>query len=95
MCQQKTGKRGVQATPTIPAPSRCNSGRLSTFLELKMQNVMLNEEDFKCLVRGGVLTVNKDLRIALQDIGFFAMNDAVISAMRGTDILVPRDKEND
>lgn len=60
-----------------------------------MQNVMLNEEDFKCLVRGGVLTVNKDLRIALQDIGFFAMNDAVISAMRGTDILVPRDKEND
>lgn len=59
------------------------------------RDVMLTEEDFICLVRGGVLTVNSCLRIALQDIGFDRMYKAIKSAELGIDIQKPRDREND
>ncbi len=43
---------------------------------------MLDEQDFSCLVRGGVLHVG-NLRIALKDIGFDQMNKALDSAIDG------------
>ena len=56
-------------------------------------DIMLTEDDFKCLVRGGVLRVNSHLKLALQDIGFDRMNAAIESAMDGNDIQKPRDRE--
>lgn len=56
-------------------------------------NIMLTEEDFKCLVRGGVLVVNDHLKLALQDIGFDRMYKAIKSAELGIDISKPRDRE--
>jgi hypothetical protein len=44
--------------------------------------LMLDEKDFSCLVRGGVLHVG-NLRIALKDIGFDQMNKALDSAIDG------------
>ena len=48
-------------------------------------HIMLDEEDFKCLVRGGVLKVG-DLNLALRDIGFEEMNKALELAMDGINI---------
>lgn len=39
-------------------------------------HIMLDEEDFKCLVRGGVVHI-QNLRLALQDIGFERMLNAI------------------
>lgn len=60
-----------------------------------MNNIMLNEEDFKCLVRGGVLRVNENINLALQDIGFLRMYEAIGKAEECIDIFKPRDKEED
>ena len=46
---------------------------------------MLDEEDFKCLVRGGVLHIG-NMKIALKDIGFDQMNKALELAMDGINI---------
>ncbi len=63
--------------------------------EPRQMNIMLTEEDFKCLVRGGVLTVNSQLKLALEDIGFNRMFDVLNSAVSGIDIQKPRDRENE
>lgn len=44
--------------------------------------ILLDYEDFKCLVRGGVLTFGT-LQIALRDIGFDLMDKAIESAKEG------------
>ena len=46
---------------------------------------MLDEECFRCLVRGGIVHIGK-IRIALQDIGFERMDEAITSADNGIDI---------
>lgn len=49
------------------------------------RGIMLDEECFKCLVRGGV--VHSGLtRIALSDIGFDVMDAAITSADNGIDV---------
>lgn len=50
-----------------------------------MKPIMLNYEDFKCLVRGGILTINNEQIIALQDVGFDKMYEAIESAEQGID----------
>lgn len=47
-------------------------------------SIMLDEECFKCLVRGGIVHVGK-IRIALADIGFYRMYQALESAERKID----------
>jgi len=52
-----------------------------------MDTVMLDYEDFKCLVRGGILTIkNLNLDIALRDIGFHMMDEAITLADNKVDI---------
>ncbi len=46
---------------------------------------MLDEHDFTCLVRGGVLHVG-ELRIALRDIGFDQMDQCIDVARDGINI---------
>jgi len=46
------------------------------------QHIMLDEEDFKCLVRGGVLQIG-NINLLLRDIGFEEMNKALELAMDG------------
>ncbi len=58
--------------------------------------ISLDYEDFKCLVRGGILKVSKDdsiVLVKLQDIGFDKMDDAIFSADKGIDIGKGRTKE--
>jgi hypothetical protein len=47
-------------------------------------NIRLDEEDFKCLVRGGVLKIG-DIHIILSDIGFDCMDYAISMAHDGID----------
>ncbi len=54
--------------------------------------LMLDEKDFACLVRGGVLHVG-NLRIALRDIGFDQMNHAIEKAQDGIEIYKDHVKE--
>ncbi len=61
--------------------------------EQRQMSIMLTEDDFKCLVRGGVLTVSPHLKLALQDMGFDRMHGAIESAEQGVDIQKPRDRE--
>jgi hypothetical protein len=57
-------------------------------------NIMLDEEDFKCLVRGGVICITgHGIKIALKDIGFEAMDEAITMADKGIDIYKNHDKE--
>lgn len=51
------------------------------------KGIMLDEECFKCLVRGGVVHSGQ-IRIALSDIGFDRMYDAIESAERKIDTYV-------
>jgi hypothetical protein len=74
--RERTMKADPQAVPSNPAP----------------QYLMLDEEDFKCLVRGGVLKVGNELNIALRDIGFCQMDEAIDSASRGVDTYKDRQK---
>lgn len=46
------------------------------------KGIMLDEECFRCLVRGGVVHSGK-IRIALSDIGYPAMYDAIADAQTG------------
>ncbi len=59
----------------------------------KQMNIMLTDEDFQCLVRGGTLTVNANLRLGLQDIGFDRMHMAIDSAEARIDVGKPRNRE--
>jgi hypothetical protein len=52
--------------------------------EQPLEFIMLDQEDFTCLVRGGVLHVG-NLRIALKDIGFHVMDEAITKADNGID----------
>jgi len=52
--------------------------------EQPLEFIMLDQEDFTCLVRGGVLHVGS-LRIALKDIGFDVMDEAITKADNGID----------
>lgn len=61
--------------------------------EPREMNIMLDEEDFKCLVRGGVLKVNAHLKLALKDIGFDRMDSAIDSAPDGIELYKARDRE--
>lgn len=54
--------------------------------------IMLDEECFKCLVRGGVVHSGK-IRIALSDIGFECMYDAI--AMARMDVETYKDHHKD
>jgi hypothetical protein len=47
--------------------------------------LMLDEEDLKCLLRGGVLECD-NIKIALRDIGFDRMNKALELAIDGINI---------
>ena len=49
------------------------------------KGIMLDEECFKCLVRGGVVHSGR-IRIALSDIGYEAMLNAIDEATNGKDI---------
>lgn len=58
-------------------------------------HVMLDYEDFKCLVRGGVLKVRKDgldINLALQDIGYHMMDEAISLADQKIDIYKNHEK---
>lgn len=46
--------------------------------------IMLDEKDFACLVRGGILRCG-NVQIALQDIGFIQMEIAIENARVGID----------
>jgi len=46
------------------------------------KGIMLDEECFRCLVRGGVVHSGKK-RIALSDIGYTSMYDAISNAQTG------------
>ena len=57
-------------------------------------NIMLDVEDFKCLVRGGVICIKgQGVKIALQDIGYPTMYDAIANAQVGFDIGKDHEKE--
>ena len=53
--------------------------------------ILLDHEDFKCLVRGGILTAGI-VRLALQDIGFDYMDEALSLAEQKIDIYKDRTK---
>lgn len=53
--------------------------------EYPEQRVMLDEEDFACLVRGGTIIAG-NLKIALQDIGYHNMDDAITKADNKIDL---------
>lgn len=61
--------------------------------EERQMAFMLDEEDFKCLVRGGILQLNSHIKLALQDIGFEKMENSIDSARDGIDIYKGRDRE--
>ncbi len=46
------------------------------------KGIILDEECFRCLVRGGVVHSGK-IRIVLSDIGFTTMYDAITDAQTG------------
>ena len=51
--------------------------------------ISLDENDFTCLVRGGVLTIKDEeitIMVCLKDIGFHRMDEAISKAEKGIDI---------
>lgn len=57
--------------------------------------ISLDYEDFKCLVRGGILRVKKndaEVLVCLKDIGFDKMDEAIMLAENGEDIRIGRNK---
>lgn len=50
-----------------------------------MEYISLDEEDFRCLIRGGVIKFDDRVSICLKDIGFDKMFDALDSAAEGID----------
>lgn len=57
------------------------------------KGIMLDEESFRCLVRGGVVYSGK-IRIALSDIGYEAMLNAIDDATQGKDIYKDHHKDS-
>lgn len=53
--------------------------------------IKLDEEDFKCLVRGGLLKIG-NINLLLSDIGFDRMDKAISIADNGVDIYVGRER---
>ena len=45
-----------------------------------MEYISLDEEDFRCLVRGGVVKYDDRISFCLKDIGFTIMYDATSNA---------------
>lgn len=78
------------------------SNRDCQFIGVARMNIMdeigaialkLDEEDFKCLVRGGTLKIlGGRIIIALSDIGFSRMDAAIDSAKQGIDIYKGHEK---
>jgi hypothetical protein len=56
-------------------------------------NIMLNEEDFRCLVRGGIICVTGGIHIALQDIGFDRILLAVCQEQEGSGRELTQEKD--
>lgn len=56
------------------------------------KGIMLDEECFRCLVRGGVVHSGK-IRIALSDIGFDRMSKALEDAVNGQEIYKDHHKD--
>ena len=54
-------------------------------------HISLGYEDFRCLVRGGVLTIGS-IKIILQDIGFREMKAALEDAIDGIDTYKDRSR---
>lgn len=59
--------------------------------------ISLDEEDFRCLVRGGILQItdikdNSRVMITLKDIGFHRMDKAIEDADKGIDIYKHRER---
>ncbi len=52
---------------------------------MKFNHIALDEQDFACLVRGGVLHVG-DIKIILKDIGYIQMDIAIANAEAGIDV---------
>jgi len=48
-----------------------------------MEYISLDEEDFRCLVRGGVIKYDDRVSICLKDIGYPTMYDAIADAQTG------------
>ena len=48
-----------------------------------MEYISLDEEDFRCLVRGGVIKYVDRVSICLKDIGYTTMYDAIADAQTG------------
>lgn len=61
------------------------SSYLGYVMSEENKGVLLDEECFRCLVRGGVVHSGK-IRIALSDIGFKQMADALSDAIQGIDV---------
>lgn len=59
---------------------------------MSQKHIMLDEDDFTCLVRGGVIEFG-DLRIALRDIGFDQMDQCIDLAKDGINIYKNHIKE--
>jgi len=59
--------------------------------------ILLNEEDFACLVRGGILTIedkDSDINIILKNIGFDQMDEAISRADQKIDIYKNHKRKN-
>ncbi len=48
-----------------------------------MEYVSLDEDDFRCLVSGGIIKCGQHIQICLQDIGYSIMYDAIADAQSG------------
>lgn len=68
------------------------SGVTGTVPSNPLTHLILDEKDFTCLVRGGVLHVG-NLRIFLKDIGFDQMLNAIDKAKLGHDTYKDHAKE--
>lgn len=58
-----------------------------------MEYISLDTEDFKCLVRGGVIKYDDRISICLKDIGFEQMFNAIDLATEGKDTYKDHIKE--
>lgn len=57
------------------------------------KGILLDEKCFRCLVRGGVVHSGK-IRIALSDIGYERMLDAIDAATKGDDLYKDHHKKD-
>lgn len=48
-----------------------------------MQYISLDKEDFRCLVRGGVVKIGDRVSICLKDIGYPTMYNAIADTQTG------------